>query len=75
MERHIEECINTVTQIITKTKEKNPKLPVRFAIVGYRDHPMRNSKILKALLDTANNRKRELLQIIATHKLSQVVIS
>lgn len=49
--------------IIEKTKQNYPNLPLQFSVVGYRDHPMRLSKMVMDLKKTALLKKQELLKI------------
>jgi hypothetical protein len=75
MSRWVEECKKTITQIIITTRDKNPKLPIRFSVVGYRDHPMRHSKVVQNLKKVAERKLVELKNAISGHILSMANIS
>lgn len=56
MKRWVEECKKTISTIIEKTRQKYPKLPLKFSVVGYRDHPMRLSKMVHELKKIAQSK-------------------
>lgn len=58
MSKWVDECKNTVKQIVQSTKSKYPDLKVNFAVVGYRDHPMCLSPLVKQLKQLTDDKLR-----------------
>lgn len=72
MSRWVDECKKTISMIIEKTRLKYPKLPLRFAVVGYRDHPMSLSKMVHELRRLAILKLEELQKIGNSHAVGAV---
>jgi hypothetical protein len=53
----------------------NSKLPIKFSVVGYRDHPMRHSKIVQSLKIVAERKLAECKKAIPKHMLSMANVS
>lgn len=71
MQRFIEESRKAVADIVKFTKEKYPKLEIKFAVVGYRDHPMHISQIFQKQKKAASVKLDELLKMGTPPKFAE----
>lgn len=59
-------CAVAVQRLKETVRSISSATPVRFAIVGYRDHPMRDSKMVHSLKDTTEKKLKELMKLAPT---------
>ena len=63
MQRFIDECKNTIKEIINVASRSNNKIKINFAIVGYRDHEMAKSNITIRLKQLCEEKMKKIKEI------------